>query len=169
MAERALLAREHDDGRYDLHSSRWGGTDRAVAAVCAGTAPRDLPAVSWTRRDRGVEFLDLVKRIDYLSTAVLYRVLAGETTVFCPLWFGLPLPSARPSPAVGGLVAADSLPGFRRVRAEFRAFKGVLADALRDGAVPAAATLFLVQVAIRTAEGRERYSSTVGRPPERLY
>lgn len=169
MAERALLARERDDGRYEVHSSRWGGTDRAVAAVCGGIDPGDLPAVSWTKRDSGVAFLDLVDAIDYLSTAVLYRVRRGETTVFCPLWFGLPLPSVRPSLAAGGLVAVDSLPDFRRVRSRFRAFKGALADALCEGTIPAATTPSLLQGVIRTAEGRERYSSAVGQPPERLY
>lgn len=169
MAERALLARERIGGRYDLHFSRWGGTDRAVAAVCAGTDPGDLPAVTWTRREGEMEFLDLVDAIDYLSTAVLYRVRGGETTVFCPLWFGLPLPSACPSPAAGGLVAVDSLPDFRRVRGRFRTFKGALADALREAIVPVTATPLLLDWPIRTAEGRERYSSALGRPPERLY
>lgn len=169
MAERALLARERDGDRYELHFSRWGGTDRAVAAVCTGTDPGNLPAVSWTRRDSEMEFLELVDAIDYLSIAVLYRVRGDETTVFCPLWFGLPIASACPSPAAGGLVAVDSLPDFRGVRAWFRAFKRALADALREGIVPVTATPLLLDWTIRTAEGRERYTSAVGQPTERLY
>lgn len=157
MAERAVLIDRRTDGRYAVASSRWGGTDRALAAVCAGTTPRALPGVSWADRPAPAGFGTLLAAFDLLSTAVLYRVRRGETTVFRPLWFGLPLPTASPSPGVGALVAVGSLHDARKVRVGFRALKGTLADALTAGIIPVTAAPAVLRAAVARLDGRERY------------
>ncbi|MFT4922274.1 MAG: hypothetical protein ACI8XM_001487 [Haloarculaceae archaeon] len=164
MAERALLAHKHEDcqyegGQYEVCSSRWGGTNRALAAVCAGTQPTALPDVRWSPRQDAISFPVLVGTVDYLSTAVLYRVRSGKTTAYLPLWLGLPFTDARPAPDVGALVAVTSLADARAVRTRFRQFKGALADALRAGTLPAAATPVVVRAVLATLQDREWYLS----------
>jgi hypothetical protein len=158
VAERAVLARSRNDGRYDLAAARWGGTDRALGRVCAGTAPGSLPGVSW-QDGPTLGFVRLRRSLDYLSTAALYRVRPAGTTAFLPLWFGLGLPSARPSATIGALVAVASLPDARRLRSQFRALKGRLVDALASGTLPATAAPGVLVAAVAGLEARERYLS----------
>lgn len=170
MAERAVLIDRRTDDRYDVASSRWGGTDRALAAVCAGTSPRALPDVSWADRREVAGFTTLLATFDILSTAALYRVRRDRTTVFLPLWFGLPLPTARPSPRVGALVAVGSLHDARRLRVGFRALRGTLADALTAGTLPATVAPAVLRAAIARLDGRERYLAPPDRwSPEPIY
>jgi hypothetical protein len=164
MAERALLARRRSDGRYDTATARWGGTDRALARVCTGTAPDSLPGVSWRDR-RPLGSLDLVRTLDYLSTAALYRAGPGGTTAFLPLWFGLGLPAARPAVTVGALVAVASLPDARRLRSQFRTLKRRLVDALVTGRLPATAAPAVLAAGIVGLEDRERYLSASAPSP----
>jgi hypothetical protein len=158
MAERAVLASRRDDGRYDLAAARWGGTDRALGAVCSGITPRSLPGVSWRER-RTVRWSRLVRTLDYLSTAVLFRVRPDGTVAFLPLWFGLGLPTARPAPTIGSLVAVDSLADARRLRSRFRTLKGHLADVLAAGDLPATTAPAVLFAAVWCLEDREWYLS----------
>lgn len=155
VAERALLARERDDGRYDLSAAQWGGTNRALAAVFDGTSPVDVTGIAWHSLDRTVGFSTLVDGLDYLMTEVLYRVRTSETTVFLPLWFGLPVPDARPSPTSGAVVAVTSLRDANLVRVRFRTLKGALADAIAGGTLPVTAAPFVLRGAIAACEDRE--------------
>lgn len=157
MAERALLATAGDVD-YSVKVAHWGGTDAAVAAVCAGTPPDSLPAVEWQSTGTTPGFGTAVASLDFLTTATVYRV-RETTTVFLSLWFGLPLATAMASPAVGALVAIDSLAEARRLRRQFRTLKNTLADALVAGYLPAPAVPSALRGAIAMLTGRERYLS----------
>jgi len=158
VAERAILARAVGRG-YELGISRWGGTDRVVAAVCDGADPTDLPDLAWRQGGHTPSMAVLARRLDYLGTAAVYRIEPAGTTAFLPLWFGLPLPDVRPVPACGALVAVRSLAEVRVLRVRFRRLKGVLADALRAGTTPATAAPLVLRAAVAGLGGRERYCS----------
>lgn len=157
VAERALLARERADGSYAVATSRWGGTDRMLAAVCSGIPPIDLPGISWAAQQNRLDFLSVVASLDVLSTEVLYRVASGETTPFLPLWFGLPLVSTTARPTVGALVAVESVHDARALRRGFRSLKGALADAVAAGTLPLSAVPLVLVAAVVHRSGRERY------------
>ena len=167
MAERALLARELPDGRYAVAISRWGGTDRALAGVCAGTAPTDLPGVDWVECGHQPDFPAVITSMDVLATELCYRVAADEVTVFLPLWFGLPLASVRAHPHVGALVSVNSLAETRACRRWFRSLKGELADAVAAGTIPWPVVSLVLVASIDTFSPREGYLS-VGSLAERL-
>jgi len=167
MGERALFARERDDGRFEVAVSQWGGSDRALAAVFAGRTPDVIPGISWETRGP-TRFAVLVERVDYLVTAALYRVRGVDTTVFLPVWFGLPLRDASTDPGVGALVAVDSLSELRQLRTYVRDLKGTLTDAVRAGYVPASVAPAVFRRVVAALEGRERYVAT-GHRTGRLY
>ena len=162
MAERALLARELPDGSYAVATSRWGGTDGALAAVCAGTAPRVLPDVDWHDRDRHPDFRAVVAGFDVLAWELCYRVADGEVTVFLPLWFGLPLATLRADATAGALVAVDSLADARACRRWFRSLKRALADAVTAGRIPWFGVPLALLASVDALAPRERY--LVGSP-----
>lgn len=169
MAERAILAVGRPDGRCAVATSRWGGTDRALAAVCAGTEPSGLPGVSWTYRESAPDFVSLATHLDYLSTAALYRTCGGETTVFLPLWFGLPLADLSPSPTAGALVAVDSVSDARTLRRQFRRLKGHLADAVVAGHAPVPVAVYGLWSGVAGLSDRERVLSPLPGRAEVLY
>jgi hypothetical protein len=168
VAERALLAREQADGTYVLATSRWGGTDSALAAVCAGTDPTALPGIDWEAGDAKPDFTAVVATLDVLGTELCYRVAGGRTTIFLPLWFGLPLPSARPDPGVGAVVAVDSLRDARALRRQFRSLKCRLTDAATAGTIQWATVPRILFAGVAALTSRERYYSLAG-TAERLY
>ena len=168
MAERAILARERGDGRYAVSRSRWGGTDRALTAVCAGSVPSSLP-VRWEFEHLADDFRALGRDFDYLGTEVCYRDQRGEITAFLSLWFGLPLASARPNRGAGALVEARSLADARRLRDAFRRLKGRLADALLAGECPATAPPVILRGVLAGLAGRERYVAASGATSGDLY
>jgi hypothetical protein len=159
MAERALLAREREDGSYTLSTARWGGTDRALSAAFDGIDPVAMPDVEWTSAGTAADFSSVVAALDYLSTAVCYRVDRAGTTVLLPLWAGLPLADEAADPDTGALVAVRSLPDARRLRAEFRTLKRALADALVAGDLPAGAAPFVLAAWVESHADRERHLS----------
>lgn len=164
MAERAVLARRRADGRYDLARSRWGGTDRALGRVLAGTPPDRLPDVDWRPWRSGVGFPTLVGTLDFLATSVCYRV-AAETTAFLALWFGLPLPEESASRTAGALLEVVSSADARRVRRRFRELKGTLADAIIAGTLPAAVAALVLSTWVGTLAGRESHLAPAFRFP----
>lgn len=168
MAERALLVTERRDGGCALATSRWGGTDDALAAVCAGTDPGVLPGVSWSSDGRQPRFSSVVATLDFLSTEVLYRVRDGDTTVYLPVWFGLPLSDRVAAPTVGALVAVESLADARTLRRQFRRLKGALADAVSTGRLPASSPPLVLAAAIANLTDRERHLAVVPDAAERL-
>lgn len=157
MAERAALVRRQGRGEWNVYRSQWGGTDRALAAVCGGVVPSGL-AVSW-RPDRSVDsFTEAVAGLDYLGVELVYREPRGVKP-FLALWFGLPLETAEPhpQPQAGATVEIRSLKDARRLRAAFRRDKNRLADALETGALPASAAPFVLFGWIHRLQGRELY------------
>lgn len=157
VAERALLARERADSSYAVATSRWGGTDRMLAAVCSGIPPTALPGISWVAQQDRPDFLSVVASLDVLSTEFLYRVAGEETTPFLSLWFGLPLASTTARPTVGTLVAVESLHDARALRRWFRSLKGALADAVAAGTLPFSAVPQVLVAAVVHRSGRECY------------
>lgn len=155
MAERAVLARRRPDRRYDVLDARWGATDRVLAAVDDGVPPGLVAGLDWHRRSDPLSFRRLVATLDYLSTGLLYRVDRDDTTVFLPVWFGLPLADTLADPTAGALVAVDSLADARTLRVAFRTLKGAVADALLAGALAAPAVPIVVRSAIGALDGRE--------------
>jgi hypothetical protein len=169
MAQRAVLACRRENGRYGCYRSRWGGTDRALAAVCAGTSPTDLP-VAWDHNRETAGLAGVVSGFDYLSAEALFREDSGETTVFLPLWFGLPLPDTDPSPRSGALVEVASLGDAGLLRERVRELKVTIADALAADTLPWAAAPAVLRGAIAGLDGRERYVAVPpGGPGENLY
>lgn len=153
VAERAVLARGRPDGRYDVFLSRWGGTDRVLAAVAAGRSPFALAGVRWRAGPTGVRFGTLVAALDYPATEMVYRQ-DGTTTALLPLWFGLPLSDVMAAPTLGALVGVRSLPDARAVRAWFRRVKGALADAVVAGSLPAPVAALAPLAAVGSLRGR---------------
>jgi len=161
VAERALLVGADAGNRWAIALAQWGGTDRAIAAVCRGTPPTALPDCVWQSRGEAATFHHVLSHLDYLGTAAVYRVGEQQSgpqavTVFCPLWFGLPLAEVTATPHVGGLVAVDSLADLRRLRRQFRDLKGLVADAVRSGLLSPAAAVTTLYRAIAGLRGRER-------------
>lgn len=155
MAERAVLARQCESGQWEVCRSQWGGTDRALAAVCAGTAPSGLP-VTWTCDRTASGFAEAVAGLDYLGTELLYRDRRAVTP-FLALWFGLPLPAAEPAPHTGAAVEVRSLGDARRLRVAFRRLKGRVVDALGAGRLPATVPPWVLLGALSRLTGRELY------------
>lgn len=168
VAERALLACEQADGNYAVATARWGGTDRALAAVCAGTPPSELSDVSWSFQHSADNFSAVVVALDALTTEVCYRVTPSSTTVFLPLWFGLPLAATTARPGIGALVAVESLVDARTVRHWFRTLKGRVADAVTTGTLPASTAPLVLLAAVVGLSTRERYLSVFPDSAERL-
>lgn len=156
MAERAALIQRQESGRWRVYHSQWGGTDRALSAVCAGIAPSSLP-VSW-EHDRSVgRFRVAVAGLDYLGIELFYREQKAPET-FLVLWFGLPLETSDSHLQAGAAVEIHSLQDARRRRTAFRRMKRRLADALATGAIPASTAPFVLLGSIRRLEGRELYA-----------
>jgi len=155
MAERAALVKHKRSGGWEVYLSQWGGTDRALSAVCAGVVPSELP-VSW-EYDRSLNgFSEAFPGLDYLGTELLYREQEGHTA-FLVLWYGLPLATADCRLQAGTAVEVHSLQDARRLRVAFRAFKRMLADAIDAGTVPASAAPLALVGSIHLLQGRERY------------
>lgn len=156
MAEQAVLARRRQSGRYDLYRSQWAGTNEALIAVSNGKSPTVLDGVEWSSYRSDVMFREVVGSLDYLSTALCYRV-GAETTIFLGLWFGLPLPDESATRTAGALVSIDSLADARRLRVQFRTLKKALADGLVAGTVPTSAAPLALSAWVTGQSERETY------------
>ncbi|PSQ58614.1 MAG: hypothetical protein BRD23_06415 [Halobacteriales archaeon SW_9_67_25] len=155
MGERAVLVQRQAGGGWTVYCSRWGGTDRALSAVCAGVTPSELP-VTWARERSVDTFTRAVATLDYLGTELLYRE-TGRHGAFLALWFGLPVSGGERCDTAGAAVEIDSLQDARKLRGAFREFKGWLADALESGDLSAAAAPLALLGGVRQLRGRELY------------
>lgn len=168
VAERAVLASRQPAGNYSVATSRWGGTDRALAAVCTGTHPETLPSVDWRVEQSRVDFPAVAAAIDVLGTEIVYRVDESDTTVFLSLWFGLPLASTIAVPGSGALVSVGSVADARAIRRWFRTAKGTLADAVTAGVLPYAVTSVVLATIVTSLPDRESYLCQLPEPSESL-
>jgi len=155
MGERAVLVQRQESGGWTVYRSQWGGTEWALSAVCAGVAPSDLP-VSWEYERSIDRFIRAVASLDYLGTELLYREGEGHGA-FLALWFGLPVSGGECSQGSGAAVEVRSLQDARKLREDFREFKGWLADALESGNLPAAAAPFALLGGVCQLRDRELY------------
>ncbi|WP_193569348.1 MULTISPECIES: DUF6735 family protein [Halostella] len=148
MAHRALVAYERPDGDYDLHDSRWGGTDLSLASRITAETPFGGPGGARVRRGPspgfgprpverrpsavGLDFDGVLDAVDLRRHEAVFVVDEGyDVTAYLPLWFGLP--GVAPDVTAGALVAVDpdgGPYGGPRTRRWFRATKGVVADAV---------------------------------------
>lgn len=155
MAEWAALVQREENGEWNVYHSRWGGTNRALSAVCAGLPPSKLP-VSWKYGQSVGSFTEAVAGLDYLGTELVYREQGGQRA-FLVLWFGLPLGTAGVSLQAGTAVEVHSLQDTKRLRTAFRQFKNRIADALETGILPASAAPAVLVGGIHRLQGRELY------------
>jgi len=108
VAHRALVAYERTDGDYDLHRSRWGGTDLSLARRITAETPYggERTVAAWVRRGpspgptsrpverrpvaTGLDFDAVVDAVDFRQHEALFVVAPDYgTAAYLPLWFGL--------------------------------------------------------------------------------
>ncbi|WP_323191698.1 DUF6735 family protein [Halostella sp. PRR32] len=109
MAHRALVAYERPNGNYDLHRSRWGGSDLSLARRIAEDTPFGGAQTGAARVRRGpslgssprpvdrrpvatdLDFDGVVDAVDFRQHEALFVVATDyDTTAYLSLWFGLP-------------------------------------------------------------------------------
>lgn len=158
MAHRALLAYERDDDTYDLHRSRWGGTDFSLASEITAETPFAGYAAAAVDPDpvaSGLSIEEIVaEHVDFLHHEAFFRVdRKYDAAPFHILWFGLELDAetVERSETVGhgALVAAHVRnPGGvdDYFRGWFRGTKAVVGDAVDRGWLsPADAVEYLTE------------------------
>ena len=175
MAHRALVAYERPDGRYDVHTARWGGHEWLVPRITP-TDPYADGAVDPEPRVVGRPLASVRTMLDFARHEALYvvdRAYAVESYV--PLWLDLDHylgPAADDSVGDGSdtetddpeglLVAVDSATEAARLRRWLRAAKATLAEAVAaDCLTPEAARSVLERAAARQAGERARLDADV--------
>lgn len=138
MAHRALVAYERPDGRYDVHTSRWGGLECRLARTITPADPFADGAVDPEPRGLAREFDAVCTMVDLARHEALYRVgRAYAVETFLPLWFGLDHylddPLAGEGDPEGLLVGVESADEAAELRRWLRAAKAVLAEAVDAG------------------------------------
>lgn len=137
MAHRALLAYERPDGRYDVHTARWGGFEWLVPQITP-TDPYADGAVDPDPRVVGRSFDSVRTMVDFARHEALYRVDTGYAVdAHLPLWLDLDhyLATAGSTDEApeGLLVAVESATEAARLRRWLRAAKATLAEAVEGG------------------------------------
>lgn len=118
MGQRALVAYERTNGRYDLHYAHWGAHEWHLGATLAGPRPDDSPEPTGdTDSAAGVDpgplatdcaFDDLLAaHVDWQTYDACYVVATGGAVQpYLAAWFGLPgHDTVRPRD--GALVSVD--------------------------------------------------------------
>jgi len=106
VGHRALVARERDDGRYDLHYAHWGAHEwRLLADLGEGASAGVDPVPIATGRSFG----EIVREhVDFQQFEALYRVSrAGVAAAFFVCWFGFPV-AGEDRPRSGALIEIDA-------------------------------------------------------------
>lgn len=168
MAHRALVAYERPDGRYDVHTARWGGHEWLAARITP-TDPYADGAVDPEPRVLARPLESVRTMLDFARHEALYvvdRAYAVES--YLPLWLGMDHylgpaadsdgdgdDSEAPDDPEGLLVAVDSATEAARLRRWLRAAKATLAEAVAaDCLTPQAARSVLERAAARQAGER---------------
>lgn len=161
MAHRALVAYERAEGRYDVHTSRWGGLDCRLARTITPRDPYADGNVDPVPRVVGRPFEDVLTMVDLARHEAVYRVsVEYAITTYLPLWFGLDhyLGTTQWSETdqEGLLVAVEDAEEAADFRAWLRAAKAALAAAVSAGALEVSNTREVLTKAVRRrADGRE--------------
>mgnify|MGYP006277960163 CR=1 FL=1 len=162
MAHRALVAYERPGGRYDVHTSRWGGLDLSLAETISPADPYAGEAVDPAPRVVARPFADVLTMVDPARHEALYRV-SSEYVVdtYLPLWFGLAHylgESAFGRGPDGLVVAVDSPADADAFREWFRAAKDTVAEAVVGGYLSRAdARAVLADAVSQRGTGRELF------------
>lgn len=142
MAHRALVAYERPGGRYDVHTSRWGGLDCRLADRISPADPYAGETVDPVPRNVARPFPDVLTMVDPIRNEALYRVSSAYVVdTYLPLWFGLghylgeSVLDAEPRDRRpdGLIVAVDSSADAEAFREWFRAAKDTVAEAVLGG------------------------------------
>jgi hypothetical protein len=159
VAHRALVAYERPEGRYDIHTSRWGGLDCQLARTITPTDPYAGGTVDPVPRVVARPFEDVLTMVDPVRHEALYRVsveYAVET--YLPLWLGLEhyLGASLTDEPQGLLVTVDSPDDVEAFREWFRAAKDTVAEAVLGGYLDAVSARDVLADAIKQhSDGRE--------------
>lgn len=160
MAHRALVAYERPAGRYDVHTTRWGGLDCRLAESITPSEPYASGAVDPVPNVVARPFPDVLSMVDVARHEAIYRVSADYAVdTYLALWFGLDHYLGWPtleSPPEGLLVAVDTPAEASSLRAWFRAAKDTVAEAVRGGYLDSATARSVLADAVRQrAAGRQ--------------
>ncbi|MEF8888200.1 MAG: hypothetical protein V5A30_10365 [Haloarculaceae archaeon] len=151
MAEPGLLVRRRPDGREDCFQAQWGGSEPVLSAVLeAGRPPRRV--ADWDPFCRAVRRAEWLADLDYLRLSTVYIQAGDRTSVYLPLWFGLPAAGLSADPEAGALVRVRSLADARRVREDWRTLKGELGDAIAGERLPLATVPVVLHEALINRE-----------------
>jgi len=153
VAHRALVIYERPDGRYDVHTSRWGGLDCQLSRTITPTDPYAGDAVDPVPRVVARPFEDVLTMVDPARHEALYRVSAEYAIdIYLPLWLGLdhylgaPLTDRDPP----GLLVTVEHPGDADAFREwFRAAKDTVAEAVRGGYLDPVSARDVLEDAVR--------------------
>jgi len=157
VAHRALVAYERPDGRYDVHTARWGGFEWLVPRITpddpyADGAVDSVPCVV------ARPFGSVRTMVDFARHEALYRVNTDYAVdAYLPLWLDMDhylavSPDTDTDPH-GLLVAVDSATEAARIRRWLRAAKGTLAEAVAADCLDAAAAHAVLVRATRRRVG----------------
>ena len=172
MSHRALVAYERRDGRYDVHTARWGGLDCRLARAITATDPYAGGEVDPVPRVLSRPFECVLTMVDLGRHEALYRVRAGyRVTTFLPLWVELAhYLGERPDDGTehsGVLVAVETPGEARELRRWLRAAKATLAEGVRDGVIATAEARTILDRALRRrVDGRELFEPGASRTDE---
>lgn len=175
MAHRALVAYERPDGRYDVHTARWGGYEWLAPRITP-TDPYADGAVDPEPRVVARPFESVRTMLDFARHEALYLIDRAYTVEsYVPLWLDMDHylgPAAGDSRGdddgpdgdpEGLLVAVDSATEAARLRRWLRAAKATLAEAVAaDCLTPEAAGEVLERAARRQAGERAGADADVG-------
>jgi hypothetical protein len=154
VAHRALVAYERAEGRYDVHTSRWGGLDCRLSRAITPTDPYANGSVDPVPRVVSRSFEDVLTMVDLARHEAVYRVgVEYDITTYLPLWFGLDhyLGATQWSEAEreGLLVAVEDAEEAADFRAWLRAAKAALAEAVSTSALELSETREVLEKAVR--------------------
>lgn len=154
VAEPGLLVRRRPDGREDCFRAQWGGSEAALSAVLeAGQPPRRV--ADWKLSRRAARRFGWLTGLDHLRLSAVYLQDGDRTSVYLPLWFGVPTAGLSAAPDAGALVRVRSLSDARRLREDWRTLKGGLGDAVATGRLPLAALPVVLRAALAGRETLE--------------
>ena len=151
VAEPGLLVRRRPDGREDCLQAQWGGSEAALAAVLeAGQPPRRV--ADWELSRRAARRSEWLVELDYLRLSAVYLQDCDRTSVYLPLWFGVPTAGLDADPDAGVLARVQSLSDARRVREDWRTLKGQVGDAVAARGLPLATVPLALREALANRE-----------------